>query len=427
MSHAEKIGVGLLGAGVVGGAFLDQYSKNPKLRQVIDLKKVLVRDLSKERPGNLPSDIFTTDAYSILTDPKIQIIISVLGQEMAESAYIKRALEEGKTVVTGSKENISKNIQHLSGLAQDHSVAIFYEASVAGAIPIVGALRETLSTNTFVSVEGIVNGTTNYILTRMSEGIPYEIALAEAQREGYAEPDPTNDVMGNDSAYKIAILSTLAFKTYVDPTDVHKQGITELEQADFTYAQRLGYVIKLIASGRLVNNELEVWVGPTMVPKDHALASVNGATNGIFLQGEPIKGLKLEGEGAGAEPTVASINSDLNKALFHLRQGTLPPAPVLDSGLQIRPFEKSHGHYAVRMRVLDVPGTLHAITGITTKYSVNIDEVLQEESSKFQNGHAEMMLTLNPTERGALEKALEEIRALEGCFSIGPVLHVLPK
>ncbi len=425
MAERERVGVGLLGAGVVGGGLLEFYASNPRFRNEVEILGVLVKDPSKPRKGNLPPSFFTTNPDDILKNPDVKIVVSLLGEETIEDQMVRRALKAKKFVVFGNKNVVAKNSPELSDLAEENSVGLLYEAAVAGAVPIVGNLIETLSPNTFDSIEGIVNGTTNYILTRMAEGCTFGDALREAQEKGFAEPDPTYDVEGYDAAYKLAVLSTLAFRTFVAPDKIHTEGITQLDPLDFVYADELGYVIKLVASGKVVDGRIETWVGPAMVRKNHMLADVKGSMNGLLLRGEPIKPLKFEGEGAGAEPTVASVASDIYKAATHIRQGTTPVSLSLDQNLEIAPFEECHNRHAIRMRVCDRAGTLGKIFTIIGNHNVNIKAVEQPDSGVFENGEAEMVIVTDPTEEGNLARALEEITHDDVCYSIPTVLRVL--
>ncbi len=283
MAVPEEINVGLMGLGVVGGgvaaALLGQREGiTRKIGRPMNLKKILVRDPDKPRESGIPTNLLTTNPEEILTDQAIHVVVEVMGGTQPATSYLKDALSAGKHVVTANKEVMARHGPELMSLAQGSGVNLLFEASVGGGIPIVGCLMNELLANDVHSIRGIINGTTNYILTRMANDFTdFHQALAEAQERGYAEADPTNDVEGMDAAYKLAILASLAYHQHVQPEEVYRQGIGSLEAKDFRYAQELGYAIKSLAIATRENGTIQARVHPSLVPLDHRLAKVDGA------------------------------------------------------------------------------------------------------------------------------------------------------
>jgi homoserine dehydrogenase len=301
---ADEIKVGMLGLGVVGAGVaraLDEKADSIARRagRPVRLVRVLVRETGRER-SYLPAASLTMDAGEILDDPSIQVVIEVLGGEQPACDYLLRAIRGGKHVVTANKEVMAKHGPTILAAAAEHSVDVGFEASVGGGIPLIGPFRLDLLANEIQHVAAILNGTTNYMLTAMAAGTQtYAEALADAQRLGYAEPDPRNDVEGIDAAYKVAILGSLAFHTRVSPADVYREGITRLAPSDFRYARELGYAIKLLAIGRLVGDEVELRVHPAFVPRGSMLAAVDGVHNAVQVDGDLVGRVLFYGRGAG--------------------------------------------------------------------------------------------------------------------------------
>ena len=312
-----EINVGLMGLGVVGGgvaaALLGQREEIiRKIGRPVNLKKILVRDPDKPRESGIPSDLLTTNPEDILTDPAIHVVVEVMGGTKPAARYLNDALSSGKHVVTANKEVMAKHGPELMSLAQGRGVNLLFEASVGGGIPIVGCLMNELLANQVHSIRGIINGTTNYILTRMANQFTdFHQALAEAQEMGYAEADPTNDVEGTDAAYKLAILASLAFHQQVQPEEVYRQGIGSLEAKDFRYAHELGFAIKSLAIATRENGAIRARVHPSLVPLDHMLAKVDGAYNAVEVEGNLCGRVLFHGLGAGREPTTSAVVGDL--------------------------------------------------------------------------------------------------------------------
>ena len=307
MKEPTEIGVGLLGVGVVGSSVAEALTNQrewiaSQVGKPLGLSAALVRTVGKARPFALPPDLLTTEASEVIEDPRSQIIIELMGGESPAYDYVKRAISLGKHVVTANKEVMAKHGAEILELARERGVHVLFEASVGGGIPVIGPLVRDLSANNISTIRAIINGTTNYILTKMSsEGLDFSTALAQAQDLGYAEADPSSDVEGIDAAYKLSILSNLGFHTRVRSSDVYHEGITHLTARDFRYAQELGYTIKLMALGRREGNHIQVRVHPSFVPQRVIMAKVDGAYNAIEIAADMVGQVFFHGPGAGSQ------------------------------------------------------------------------------------------------------------------------------
>lgn len=313
----DKVRIGIMGFGVVGtGTYKILKENSDMIKEEVGahviVDKILVRDLSKDRAVFVPEELLTTNADDILENPDIDIVVELMGGEEPAYSYIDKALKNGKHIVTANKELLAKKGSTLFKSANEKGLAIGFEASVCGGIPIIRAIRRSLCTDRITRIMGIVNGTTNYILTKMSqENSEYTEALKEAQEKGFAEADPTADVEGFDAAYKIAILASLGFHILVDINIVKRKGITGIEKKDIEHAKNLGNIIKLIAVAEVTDGKLEIGVSPVMLPIEHPLASVNGVNNGVLINSEAVGELMFYGPGAGQMPTGNSVASDI--------------------------------------------------------------------------------------------------------------------
>ena len=423
---SQPVGLGLLGVGNVGGGVASALARGAeryaeRVGRPLELRHALVRDTTRERPG-VPPDRLTTSVDAVLDDAGTHIVIELLGGEEPAREYIARALSSGKHVVTANKEVMAKHGPALLAVAAEQRVRLLYEASVGGGIPIISPLSRDLLANEVTAVTAIINGTTNYMLTGMAErGAGYEEALAEAQRLGYAEPDPTADVEGIDAAYKLAILCGLAFHVSVAPEDVACQGITALDARDFRYARALGYTIKLLARGQLVGGEVVAAVQPTLLALDEPLAKVDGVLNAIQIEGDLVGRVMLEGPGAGAGPTASAVLADVLDIARDVVAGRPPPEPVRYRAARVRRPGEQHARYYLRVTVADRPGVLARLSGALGDRDISIASMMQFEVDEDART-AELVITTHLAQGAALEQALADIRALDAVHEIGNVL-----
>ena len=423
----ETIGVSLFGAGNVGGGVASALERGGeryagRAGRRLELRRALVRDASRSRPG-LADEQLTTNVEDILSDEGTQIVIELMGGEDPAHRYIEDALRSGRHVVTANKEVMAKHGSELLAVAAEHGVRLLYEASVGGGIPIISPLSRDLLANDITAVTAIINGTTNFMLTAMAqEGAEYEDILAEAQRLGYAEPDPTADVEGIDAAFKIAILCGLAFGVAVQPDEVNRLGITKLTARDFAYADELGYTIKLLATGQLVDGEVVASVQPTLVAHGEPLAKVDGVLNAVQIEGDLIGRVVFEGPGAGAGPTASAVLADVLDIARDLVAGRVASAAPELRRVRVRPSEEQHARYYVRLTVADQPGVLAGIAGALGSNEVSIASVIQFEADAAA-GTAELVLTTHLATGGALQSAIDAMLSLDG--SIREVSNVL--
>jgi homoserine dehydrogenase len=427
----KPIGIGLLGLGNVGGGVAAILSDRAavyarRVGRPIALRRVLVRDPGKARSVSLDPELITTDANLVLDDQSIDVVIEVMGGEQPAHAYITRALEAGKYVVTANKEVMAKHGPELLSLAQQRGVEILYEASVGGGIPLIAPLKRDLLANELVAVRAIINGTTNYILTRMSrEGIDFAPALVSAQELGYAEPDPTNDVEAFDAAYKLAILASLAFRSEVHPDDVYREGITRLTERDFRYAHELGYAIKLLAIGRRSDGGVEARVHPVFLPVDEPLAKVDGVFNAVQLEGDLLGTVMFQGRGAGSMPTTSAVVADvIDVARAIAQESSERFAWARDLSTAVRPMSEVRTRYYLRVQVADQAGVLAQITRVLgERYDISIASVIQKETDEAAQT-AELVIMTHEAPESALQQAIAEVAQLSVVVAIGNVIRV---
>ncbi|HLM19571.1 MAG TPA: homoserine dehydrogenase, partial [Acidimicrobiia bacterium] len=365
----ERVRVGILGCGHVGGALVRLIHDHADVIEAragvpLEVTRVAVHDLTKERDLPLPSRRFTDDAGAVVDDPDVDIVVEVIGGIEPARRLIVEALMGGKPVVTANKELVATHGRELFETAEGAGVDILFEASVGGGIPLIRPLRESLAGDRIRRVMGIVNGTTNYILTGMTEhGASFADALADAQRLGFAETDPTADVEGFDAAAKAAIIASIAFGARVVASDVYREGITSITADDIASARDLGYVVKLLAIAEDFDGEIAVRVHPAMVPEQHPLASVRDAFNAVFIEGDAVGELMLYGRGAGGMPTASAVLGDLVDAAKNLVEGRKGATIGTMAARPIRAIENVESQFYLQMEVADRPGVLHAITG----------------------------------------------------------------
>ena len=389
----------------------------------LELAGVAVRDLARPRSVAVPPDLLTDDAKELVERPGIDVVVEVIGGLDPARTLVESALRAGRPVVTANKALLAESGAELAELAAANGVDLLYEASVAGAIPVIRPLRESLARERVVRVMGIVNGTTNYILSRMADdAMDYAEALAEAQELGLAERDPTADVAGDDAAAKAAILAGLAFGSDVVGRDVHREGITGVRAVDVAYAARLGFVVKLLAVVELVDGgpDLSVRVHPAMVPNSHPLASVRGAFNAVFVEGEAAGELMLYGRGAGGPPTASAVLGDLIDAARNLRAGSPAPAPRRGP-IPIRPVEELWSAFYLNLEVVDRPGVLAAVATVFGDHGVSIRTMEQEGLGD----EARLIFLTHAAREGDVQDTLDALRQLEAVDRVGSVLRVV--
>ncbi len=418
--------LGLLGCGNVGSALvalLDEQRTAITARTGLHLEvaRVGVADVTKPRPVTLADGVLTADLDRVVEDAAVDVVVEVMGGLEPAGRLVLAALGAGKPVVTGNKELLAARSPELLDAAAKAGVDLLFEAAVAGAIPLVRPLRESLAGDRLERIVGIVNGTTNFILTRMSEsGQSFEEALAEAQSLGYAERDPTADVEGFDAAAKAAIIASVAFGVDVRADDVHREGITGLSVDDIAMAERLGYTVKLLAVAEAVGDEIAVRVHPAMVPHDHPLAAVREAFNAVFVEGAAAGELMFYGRGAGGRPTASAVLGDVIDAATNLRQGSswglagLVPA-------RIRPIDELESQYYLTVDVLDRPGVLEKVAAATARHRVSIRQMEQ----LGMGDEARLVLVTHMARERDVQATLDDLRQLDVVDRVGTFLRVI--
>ena len=408
----RTVRVGFLGCGNIGCGvwkLLNEFKEDIAHRADVafDIKRILVRDVRKKRDAVVPTELLTTDPAQITDDPNIDMVLEFMGGEKPATQYMLRALEMGKTVVTANKMALALNWHILQAAAEKHNSGLYYEAAVCGAIPIIRTTLDSLQSNRIETMMGIVNGTTNYILTRMSqEGSDYAEVLRDAQRLGLAEPDPTSDVEGFDAAYKLSILSSLAFHAHVPFDVVYRQGITQVSAADIAFGKEMGYTLKLLAIAKREGNVIDARVHPTFIPNSHPLASVNGSFNAIFLHGHACDDMMLFGRGAGSAPTASAVVSDMLYAVSREtpRHPTFKNTDKLAEGLTVTNDWRCS--FYVRLNASDRPGVLAHITTCLGNEGISIRTLMQRDAV---DGHAQIVMITHDAGECAIRKALAAI------------------
>ncbi|MSQ06985.1 MAG: homoserine dehydrogenase [Dehalococcoidia bacterium] len=430
MRSTQEIKVGLLGLGVVGGGVAatllgqgDALSR--KIGRRLVLEKILVRDPAKARPADVPAALITTNPEEILADPQIQVVVEVMGGAQPANRYLQDALSAGKHVVTANKEVMAKHGPELLALAQQRRVHLLFEASVGGGIPIVGCLTNQLLANDIRSVRSIINGTTNYILTRMAhQHTDFPVALKEAQERGYAEADPTNDVEGIDASYKLSVLAYLAFHQRVPPENIYREGISRLQAQDFRYAQELGYAIKSLAIATLEGGAIQARVYPALVPLDNMLAKVDGVYNAVEVDGNLCGRVLFHGRGAGREPTTSAVVGDLVEIARRMDgAGPLPPVAALERPWPIRPIGDLRSRYYLRLTVADRPGVLAQIAHILGERLISIAAVVQKDTNLAEQT-AELVITTHSAQEASVQQALREMTGLSVVRRVNNLIRI---
>ena len=447
----DSVGIGLLGMGVVGGGVVQVITEKRShltdmIGSPIELRGVLVRDPSKPRAVELPDGLITTDPRDILENPEVDIVVELIGGEQPARQHIFDGLSRHKHIVTANKEVMARYGFDIKRYADDRRARVLYEAAVAGGTPIIAPLMRDLVANDVVTIHGIINGTTNYILTRMEQdGADFGDALAEAQRLGYAEADPTNDIEGIDAAYKLAILATLGFRERVTDIDVYHEGITRLSAKDFQYARELGYAIKLLGIASATPAGLQVRVHPALVHQDAMIAKVDGVLNAVEIQTDLAGKLLFHGAGAGALPTASAVIADIVDIARDITAGTIArPADAVkcasefgrsaqsakvqtDDGAQpergLMSISELDTRYYIRLTAADRPGVLAQVGGVFAEHNISIASAIQKETDDVAQ-RAEIVLMTHRANEASMQQAILELRALDTVADVGNMIRV---
>jgi homoserine dehydrogenase len=427
VTAARTVRLGVLGCGNVGAALCrlverdgDAIEARTGLR--LEVRRVAVRSISKKRDVDLPSEVFTTDGAAVVADPDVDVVVEVLGGIEPAREFITDALKLSKPVVTANKELLATLGEELFATAEAAQVDLLFEAAVAGGIPLIRPLRESLIGERVQRVMGIVNGTTNYILSQMSDhGTSYHDALADAQSLGYAERDPTADVEGYDAGAKAAIIASIAFGVRVVAGDVYHEGISDITQTDIEFASRLGYAIKLLAiCEQFDDDSVAVRVHPAMVPASHPLASVRDSFNAVFIEGKSVGDLMFYGRGAGGLPTASAVLGDVIDAALNRTKGTSASIGAFARG-HVRSIDDVRSPFYVSLEVSDRPGVLAAVAGVFGTHGVSIRSMEQEGLGD----EARLIFITHSAVESAVRETLRDLSALPDVGEIGSVLRVV--
>ena len=427
----KQIQIGLLGCGTVGTGVAKLLIENKDLLTArvgadLNLKWVADIDIETDRGIQFPEGVLTTDAQKLLTDPDIDMVIEMIGGDGIAKDFMLQAINNGKHIVTANKALLAAHGNELFAAAARNGVDLAFEASVGGCMPIIKSVRESLVANHIKSMTGILNGTCNYILSKIEdEGISFQEALAEAQRQGYAEADPTLDVEGTDTAHKIAILAALAYGMEINLKDVYTEGISRITPLDIEFAGQFGYRIKLLAISKFQNQRVEARVHPTMMPFKNLLTSINGTVNAITVSGDAVDDILLYGRGAGMMPTASAVVSDIVDIARNILSGTVRRIPPLSyqresiRKIPVLPMDDLVTHYYFRFAALDRPGVLSTISGILGKYNISLKSVHQK--GRKTNGSVPLVMLTHRAQEVDVKRALAAISDLN-VVSDEPVL-----
>jgi len=420
------MGVGLLGLGVVGTAvakaIVERHrSEDPSIP--LNVVAAVVRDTSRKRDVNLDASMISTDVDTVVANPDVDIVVELMGGVDPAFDYITKALEAGQHVVTANKEVMAKRGKELLDTAAANNVHLLYEASVAGGIPIIGPLSNDLIANRIQSLRGIINGTTNFILTKMAhEGADFDDVLSEAQSLGYAEADPTADVDGFDALYKISVLARLAYHTEVPVDVIYREGIRAVHAKDFRYASELGYTIKLLAVAQASDEAgLLARVHPALIPLDVPMASVNGVLNAVEVEGDLVGPLWFQGPGAGPNPTGSAVMGDvlrIAKGAPSNGSASSHPAPF-----SVASMDDHICQYYIRLTASDRPGVLANVARVLGDADISINSVLQKDTD-IENGHADLVIMTHPAREANMQSAVSSIKELDTVLRLDSLLRV---
>ncbi|MDE7330097.1 MAG: homoserine dehydrogenase [Clostridia bacterium] len=424
----KKIGVAILGLGVVGGGtykILTQHREFYKNNHGVDISVecVLERNVRRALELGLEESKVCGNIAEICSNPEVDIVVEVIGGVEPAKSFVLAALNSGKSVVTSNKELFCKYSHELEQAAKKNRVGLFYEATCVGGVPVIRAMLDNLQGNNFHSLTGIINGTTNYILTAMSnDGSSYKSALEEAQKLGYAEADPTSDVEGYDSSYKLSILSSIAFHTKVPFSEIYREGITDIDNADIIYGKQLGFVLKLLAIGKNDESGIEVRVHPAFIKNTHPLANVNDSFNAVYLKGDSVDDVMLYGRGAGALPTGSAIVGDIIYCATHPNHSYSSFKNTEKADPSTKFVKNFESEYYIRLSAEDKAGVLSKITSHLSKHSISIAQFVQESAHGGEK--APLVIITHLTKEHNVRKAVEDINAT-GIAKVDSVIRVL--
>jgi homoserine dehydrogenase len=418
----KEIQVGLIGFGTVGSGLAEvllSQQKRIEKRSGLSIRLAKVADIAtSELPPQFVDVTLTGDANDLFNDPDIDIIVELIGGIEPAKTFMLRAIDAGKHVVTANKALISQEGWEIFSAAAEKGAEVGFEASVGGGIPVIKALKEGLVANKILSIMGIMNGTANYILTRMTdEGAAFTDVLKDAQELGFAEADPTYDIEGIDTAHKLAILMSMSYGMRISLDDITIEGISRLEPVDIEFAKEFGYRIKLLAISRNHDNHVEARVHPTMVPENHLLANIHGAYNAIHFTGDMVEDVLLYGQGAGMMPTGSAVAADIVDIARNIKSDSIGRVPNLSylpdqiTDRKITPIEELFCPYYFRISALDKPGVLSTISGILSNYGISIESVIQK--GRKENDPVSVVILTHSAQESAVRKALSEIDALD--------------
>lgn len=415
----RTINVGLLGCGTVGSGVVKLFQEHPDLLDRRVGAKLRIRKIAVRSAPRVPVDakLLTKEAMEVVRDPQIDIIVELIGGTGVAKTLCLEAVANGKHLVTANKALLAEHGLEIYRAAAEKGVDLGFEASVCGAIPIIRSVKEGLVANRILSIMGIVNGTTNYILTKMTESSQaFASVLAEAQAKGYAEADPTLDVGGGDAAHKLQILASLAYGGYIRFSDIYIEGIQKIEAVDIAFARELGYRIKLLAIAKQEQGELEVRVHPTMIPETHLLASVGGVYNAVHIRGDSCGSLMFSGRGAGQMPTASSVVADIveiaHNIVFHRpSHASLLPTSVMGSEITLRPMERITSRYYLRVMAMDKPGVLSRVSGILGEHNISIASMIQK--GRDEAAAVPIVMLTHQAVEGDMRRALQKINGLD--------------
>ena len=425
----KELSIALLGCGTVGKGVVDLLTMNgpsieEQLNTKINIKRILIRDLQKYEKMELPETIqLTTDFADIINDDEIEIVVEVMGSADFAKDCIEQCFKKGKSVVSANKDLIADYGIPLLKLSKENNVDFQFEASVAGGIPIVRPMYSSLNSNRIEEIIGIMNGTTNYILSNMTEtGMSYEDALKGAQEKGYAEADPTNDVSGYDAARKIAILATLGFHSAVTFNDVNVEGIEKIAQEDIQHATEMGYVIKLLAIARQDRDGITLNVHPSFIRKGHPLANVGGAYNAVYVRGNCVGDIMMYGQGAGSLPTASAVVSDVMNVILHCNINITGSRDFVWHEAKLKPQADICAPYYIRMIVNNAPGVLAGVSRLLADYNISIRSLIQKDET---TEIAEIVILIDKSPAGLVEEALRRIESLPSVRKVANAIRVI--